>query len=157
MHALTGQVTHILRIPTGFAAKPIFFGRGAGAGRVFAFLGIHGFAPRWNHRTHLCFRARDFDSLARCKCDAAPSHKVDVVLRPGPRASNHPEEMPMPRMRGVFVSLVCCFAVIASGCHRGQPDNSALKTAINRYYSAHPACVWENSVKFPIQADASGI
>ena len=61
----------------------------------------------------------------------------------------------MLRMRGAYVSLVCCFAVIASGCHRGQPDNSALKTAINNYYSAHPACVWENSVKFPVQADAS--
>ncbi len=53
--------------------------------------------------------------------------------------------------------LFCVSLLVAiAGCHgKKEPDTSNFKTAINDYYSAHPACVWTEPVKFPAQADAS--
>jgi hypothetical protein len=46
-------------------------------------------------------------------------------------------------------------ALLATGCNKKADNTTNFKTAINTYYSAHPACLWSNDVKFPVQADTS--
>src|ERR1700726_1024850 len=46
-------------------------------------------------------------------------------------------------------------ALLASGCNKKDDNTMNFTSAINTYYSAHPACLWSDSVKFPVQADTS--
>jgi hypothetical protein len=43
------------------------------------------------------------------------------------------------------------------GCNRKADSSLNFTNAINTYYSAHPACLWSDSIKFPVQADTSDI
>ena len=45
--------------------------------------------------------------------------------------------------------------LLASGCNKKADNTSNFTSAINTYYSAHPACLWSDPIKFPVQADTS--
>ena len=57
----------------------------------------------------------------------------------------------MPRANLIWIGTI---VVLAAGCNHG-PDKSALKSAINSYYSTQNECVWPHSAEFPLQAHAS--
>jgi hypothetical protein len=44
---------------------------------------------------------------------------------------------------------------LAIGCNKKADNSVNFTSAINTYYSAHPACLWTDAVKFPVQADTS--
>ena len=54
-------------------------------------------------------------------------------------------------------SAALCVPVmlLAAGCNKKQDNTTNFTSAINSYYSAHPACLWSDPVKFPVQADTS--
>jgi hypothetical protein len=45
--------------------------------------------------------------------------------------------------------------LIATGCNKKADNTLNFTSAINTYYSAHPACLWSDPIKFPVQADTS--
>jgi hypothetical protein len=54
------------------------------------------------------------------------------------------------------VAAACGVAVLlASGCNKKADNTSNFKSAINSYYVAHPACLFPDSVKFPVQVATS--
>lgn len=53
------------------------------------------------------------------------------------------------------VALCGSFAVFATGCNKKQDNTINFTSAVNSYYSAHPACLWSQPTKFPVQADTS--
>lgn len=64
--------------------------------------------------------------------------------------------MLIPRMRFSSAAALCGLMILAvAGCNKTKPDTTNFKTAINNYYSAHPSCVWQSPVKFPVQADTN--
>ncbi len=65
--------------------------------------------------------------------------------------------MHMKAVRTSLRSAALCGAVIllAAGCNKKQDNTSNYTSAIDSYYSAHPACLWSDPVKFPVQADTS--
>jgi hypothetical protein len=65
--------------------------------------------------------------------------------------------MPIRAIRTTVRSATLCGAVLllAIGCNKKQDNTMNFTSAINTYYSAHPACLWSSSVKFPVQADTS--
>jgi hypothetical protein len=46
-------------------------------------------------------------------------------------------------------------AFLATGCNKKADNSINFTSAINTYYSAHPACLWSDPIKFPVQADTS--
>lgn len=52
-------------------------------------------------------------------------------------------------------SFVCGLILLAAGCNKTDNTKTNFKTAINNYYAAHPACLWSDAKKFPIQAATS--
>jgi hypothetical protein len=60
-------------------------------------------------------------------------------------------------IRTTIRSAALCGAVIllAAGCNKKQDNSMNYTSAIDSYYSAHPACLWSDAVKFPVQADTS--
>jgi len=60
-------------------------------------------------------------------------------------------------IRSTFHTAVLCGAValLATGCNKKADNSANFSNAINTYYSAHPACLWSDSVKFPVQVDTS--
>jgi len=65
--------------------------------------------------------------------------------------------MKLRTIRSTMHTAALCGAValLATGCNKKVDNNMNFKNAIDTYYSAHPACLWQDSVKFPIQADTS--
>jgi hypothetical protein len=63
--------------------------------------------------------------------------------------------MPVPKMCFASIAALCGLIIFTAGCNKTNPDTTNFRTAINNYYSAHPSCVWQGSVKLPAQADAS--
>jgi len=54
------------------------------------------------------------------------------------------------------VATLCGAAVLfATGCNKKDDNNLNFTNAINMYYAAHPACLWSEPTKFPVQADTS--
>ncbi|MBB5344671.1 hypothetical protein [Tunturibacter empetritectus] len=53
------------------------------------------------------------------------------------------------------VALCGAAALLATGCNKKADNTMNFTSAINSYYSAHPACLWSDPVKFPVQADTS--
>jgi hypothetical protein len=45
--------------------------------------------------------------------------------------------------------------LLASGCNKKADNSLNYKSAINSYYSAHPACLFPEPVKFPLQVATS--
>ena len=60
-------------------------------------------------------------------------------------------------IRATVRSAALCGAVLllSTGCNKKQDNTSNYTSAVNSYYSAHPACLWSDPVKFPVQADTS--
>jgi hypothetical protein len=45
--------------------------------------------------------------------------------------------------------------LVTVGCNKKADNTSNFTNAIDTYYSAHPACLWSDPIKFPVQADTS--
>jgi hypothetical protein len=45
--------------------------------------------------------------------------------------------------------------LLAAGCNKKADNAANFTNAIDSYYSAHPACLWSDPIKFPVQADTS--
>jgi hypothetical protein len=45
--------------------------------------------------------------------------------------------------------------LLATGCNKKADNTINYKSAINSYYSAHPVCLFSESVKFPVQVATS--
>src|ERR1700722_5907864 len=52
-------------------------------------------------------------------------------------------------------ALCATIIFFAVGCNKKNDNSMNFASAINGYYSAHPACLWSEPVKFPVQADTS--
>jgi hypothetical protein len=53
-------------------------------------------------------------------------------------------------------TAACGIAILlAVGCNKKADDSLNFTNALNTYYSAHPACLWSDTIKFPVQADTS--
>ena len=53
-------------------------------------------------------------------------------------------------------SVVCGIAIFLTvGCNKKADNSLNFTNALNTYYSAHPACLWSDTIKFPVQADTS--
>jgi hypothetical protein len=53
-------------------------------------------------------------------------------------------------------AALCAAALaLATGCNKKADNTLNFTSAINTYYSAHPACLWSDPIKFPVQADTS--
>jgi hypothetical protein len=65
--------------------------------------------------------------------------------------------MNMPSIRITLRTAALCGTLIAlaTGCNKKADNTLNFTSAINSYYSAHPACLWSDPVKFPVQADTS--
>lgn len=61
------------------------------------------------------------------------------------------------RIRSTMQTAALCgvVAVLATGCNKKVDNHINFSNAIDTYYSAHPACLWPDSIKFPVQADTS--
>jgi hypothetical protein len=56
----------------------------------------------------------------------------------------------------IRTAALCGAAILlASGCNKKADNTINFTSAINTYYSAHPACLWSDPIKFPVQADTS--
>ena len=60
-------------------------------------------------------------------------------------------------LRNAFrtTTLLAAVLVLAAGCKKTADNSVNYKSAINDWYSAHPACLWSESQKFPTQVAAS--
>ncbi len=54
-----------------------------------------------------------------------------------------------------MVGLCGIALLLAGGCKKTADNTSNYKAAIDAFYSAHPACLWDTPQKFPVQVDAS--
>jgi hypothetical protein len=56
-----------------------------------------------------------------------------------------------------FRTIAMCAAIISLevGCNKKDDNSMNFRNAIDTYYSAHPACLWSDPIKFPVQADTS--
>ena len=59
--------------------------------------------------------------------------------------------------RNLAVRIVAPMAllVMGAGCDKKADNTSNYKSAIDTYYSARPACLWDSTKKFPVQAGTS--
>jgi hypothetical protein len=51
--------------------------------------------------------------------------------------------------------LICAATLLFAGCNKKDDSKINYQTAINDYYKAHPACLWSQPKKFPVQAATS--
>lgn len=61
-------------------------------------------------------------------------------------------------MQGKNLRILAFAGICAlAGCNHVTPvdRNAQLKDALNNYYAAHPACLWQKMKKFPVQAATS--
>ncbi len=65
--------------------------------------------------------------------------------------------MPMQRLRTTLQIAATCgiAALVATGCNKKADDTANYKSAINSYYTAHPACLFSQPVRFPVQETTS--
>jgi hypothetical protein len=52
-------------------------------------------------------------------------------------------------------ALLCGITLLFAGCNKKDDSKANYQTAINDYYKAHPACLWQETKKFPVQAATS--
>jgi hypothetical protein len=61
-----------------------------------------------------------------------------------------------PIWKAFRAAAICAsIIVIAAGCNKKDDNSMNLRNAIDAYYSAHPACLWSEPIKFPVQAETS--
>ena len=51
--------------------------------------------------------------------------------------------------------LLCGATLLFAGCNKQDNSKANFQSAINDYYKAHPACIWQDTKKFPVQAATS--
>jgi hypothetical protein len=51
-----------------------------------------------------------------------------------------------------YALLLLAALTFTAACNRKAPTHPNYDNAINRYYEAHPACLWTSEKKFPVQA-----
>ena len=61
----------------------------------------------------------------------------------------------MTRYNQYRAVLVCAATLLVAGCNKQDDSKMNYQTAINDYYKAHPACIWQDTKKFPVQAATS--
>ena len=61
----------------------------------------------------------------------------------------------MTRYNQYGAVLFCAVALLLPGCNKQDNSKANYQTAINDYYKAHPACIWQEMKKFPVQAATS--
>ena len=49
----------------------------------------------------------------------------------------------------------CACATLAAGCKKTADNTANFTSAINHYYASQPACLWSDSVRFPVQVTTS--
>ena len=65
--------------------------------------------------------------------------------------------MNIQMIRNSFRVIAATGAIVflTVGCNKKDDNSINFTSAINTYYSAHPACLWSDPTKFPVQADTS--
>src|SRR6187402_1465866 len=59
-------------------------------------------------------------------------------------------------IRTLKAAAVCMTAAfLVTGCKKTDDNKLNFTNAINTYYAAHPACLWDQPVKFPVQVTTS--
>ena len=58
----------------------------------------------------------------------------------------------MTRYNQFGAVLLCGVALLFAGCNKQDDSKPNYQSAINDYYKAHPACIWQDTKKFPVQA-----
>ncbi len=59
-------------------------------------------------------------------------------------------------MKGLRVGLMlAATAGVLAGCKKTDDSKLNFTNAINTWYAAKPACLWNDTIKFPVQADTS--
>ncbi len=58
----------------------------------------------------------------------------------------------MPRLATLALAAAAA-TLFVTGCKKTADNSMNYKSAINTYYSAHPACLWTDSHQFPVQLD----
>lgn len=62
----------------------------------------------------------------------------------------------MRTTRNTIAALALCgLLFLAAGCNKTDNSKANYQSAINDYYKAHPACLWSEPKKFPVQAATS--
>ncbi len=62
-----------------------------------------------------------------------------------------PTHLPIRTLAIAAIALTAAF-----GCNKKADNTANYTSAINTYYSAHPACLFDSPKQFPTQADTSG-
>jgi hypothetical protein len=52
-------------------------------------------------------------------------------------------------------TLICGLTLLFAGCNKQDNSKANFESAINNYYKGQPACLWQESKKFPVQAATS--
>ncbi len=58
----------------------------------------------------------------------------------------------MTRCNHFGAVLLCGVTLLFAGCNKQDDSKPNYQSAINDYYKAHPACIWQDTKKFPVQA-----
>jgi hypothetical protein len=58
----------------------------------------------------------------------------------------------MTRYNNFGAVLLCGVTLLFAGCNKQDDSKPNYQSAINDYYKAHPACIWQDTKKFPVQA-----
>jgi hypothetical protein len=61
----------------------------------------------------------------------------------------------MTRYNQYGAVLFCAVVLLFPGCNKQDNSKVNYQSAINDYYKAHPACIWQEVKKFPVQAATS--
>ena len=61
----------------------------------------------------------------------------------------------MTRYNQYRAVLLCGATLLFAGCNKQDDSKANFQSAINDYYKAHPACIWQDTKKFPVQAATS--
>ena len=61
----------------------------------------------------------------------------------------------MTRYNQFRAMLLCGVTLLFAGCNKQDNSKANYQAAINNYYKAHPACIWQDTKKFPVQAATS--
>src|SRR5258705_4822039 len=61
-----------------------------------------------------------------------------------------------PTWKSLRTVAICATIILLEvGCNKKEDNSINFRSAIDAYYSAHPACLWSEPAKFPVQADTS--
>ena len=61
-----------------------------------------------------------------------------------------------PTWKTLRTTAMCVTIIMLElGCNKKEDTSINFRNAIDTYYSAHPACLWSDPIKFPVQVDTS--